>query len=72
MRGRWRIKHPRIRPLAVRAGELLAAFPVREIRHIPREENGLADALSNRAIDEAGPGALTGGSQGEGEGPLRA
>ena len=72
MRGRWRIKHPGIRPLALRAGELLAAFPVREIRHIPREENGLADALSNRAIDEAGPGALTGGSQGEGEGSGRA
>jgi len=64
MRGRWRIKHPGIRPLALRAGELLAAFPVREIRHIPREENGLADALSNRAIDEAGPEAFRAGAEG--------
>ena len=53
MRGRWRIKHPGLVPLALRAGELLASFPEREIRHVPREENVIADALSNRAIDEA-------------------
>jgi ribonuclease H / adenosylcobalamin/alpha-ribazole phosphatase len=52
MRGLWRIKHPGLRPLALRAGELLASFPERQIRHVRREENGLADALSNRAIDE--------------------
>jgi probable phosphoglycerate mutase len=55
MRGRWRIKHPGLRDLALRAGLLLASFPKREIRHVPREENGHADALSNRAIDEASP-----------------
>ena len=53
MRGVWRIKHPGLRPLAQRAGELLAQFPDRTIEHVPRELNGLADALSNRAIDEA-------------------
>ena len=53
MRGLWRIKHPGLRPLALRAGELLARFPKRTIEHVPRERNGLADALSNRAIDEA-------------------
>jgi ribonuclease HI len=52
MRGLWRIKHPGLKPLALRAGELLASFPEREIRHVRREENSLADALSNRAIDE--------------------
>ena len=52
MRGLWRIKHPGLTPLALRAGMLLASFPEREIRHIPREENGKADELSNRAIDE--------------------
>jgi probable phosphoglycerate mutase len=52
MRGLWRIKHPGLTPLALRAGMLLASFPEREIRHIPREENGAADELSNRAIDE--------------------
>jgi len=58
MRGRWKIKHPGLKPLAVRAGELLASFPEREIRHVPREQNLLADALSNRAVDEAVEEAL--------------
>jgi ribonuclease HI len=52
MRGLWRIKHPGLLPLALRAGALLASFPEREIKHIPREENVAADLLSNRAIDE--------------------
>jgi probable phosphoglycerate mutase len=64
MRGRWKIKHPGLVPLAKRAGELLAKFPKREIRHVPREENVVADMLSNRAIDEAGPMGPNGGSQG--------
>ena len=34
------------------AKALLKAFGDVEIRHIPREENGQADAMSNRAIDE--------------------
>ena len=53
MRGRWKIKHPNMKPLALRAGELFASFPKRTIAHVPREENTIADALSNRAIDEA-------------------
>ena len=52
MRGLWRIKHPGLVPLALRAGALLASFREREIRHVPREENAAADELSNRAIDE--------------------
>jgi ribonuclease H / adenosylcobalamin/alpha-ribazole phosphatase len=53
MRGRWRIRHPGLRDLALRAGALLAEFPDRDITHVPREENAHADMLSNRAIDEA-------------------
>jgi ribonuclease HI len=53
MRGRWKIKHPNMKPLALRAGELFASFPKRTIEHVPREANAIADALSNRAIDEA-------------------
>jgi len=53
MRGLWKIKHPNLKPLALRAGALFATFPKRVISHVPREENGIADALSNRAIDEA-------------------
>ena len=51
--GRWKIKHPNMKPLAQRAGELFATFPIRTIVHVPRDANAIADALSNRAIDEA-------------------
>jgi ribonuclease HI len=53
MNGKWKIKHPNLRPLAIQAGALLASFPKRLIRHIPREQNTIADTLANRAIDEA-------------------
>lgn len=53
MKGVWRIKHPGLKPLALQAGALLAGFPSRTIEHIPRERNGIADALANRAIDQA-------------------
>lgn len=54
MRGAWKIKHPNMKPLALRAGALLASFATCSIAHVPREENLIADALSNRAIDDAG------------------
>ena len=53
MKGVWKIKHPGLRPLALRAGALLARFGDRTIEHVPRERNTLADAQVNRAIDEA-------------------
>ena len=53
MNGKWKIKHPNLRPRAVEAGALLASFPKWRIRHVPREQNTIADALANRAIDEA-------------------
>jgi len=53
MNGLWKIKHPGLKPLALRAGELLARFPRRTITHVPRELNSLADAQVNRAIDDA-------------------
>ena len=52
MRGKWKIKHPNLVPLAARAIRLLSEFQHVDIRHIPRERNAIADALSNRAIDE--------------------
>jgi ribonuclease HI len=52
MNGRWKIKHPNMKPLALQAGALYATFPKRTITHVPRDQNGIADALSNRAIDE--------------------
>ena len=53
MRGVWKIKHPGLRPLALRAGALLAGFPQRTIEHVPRDLNHLADGVVNRILDEA-------------------
>jgi ribonuclease HI len=53
MKGLYKVKHEGLRPLALRAGALLAEFAERTIEHIPREENARADRLANRAIDEA-------------------
>jgi ribonuclease HI len=53
MSGRWKIKHPNMKPLALKAGALYATFPKRTITHVPRDQNEIADVLSNRAIDEA-------------------
>jgi probable phosphoglycerate mutase len=50
--GRWKVKHPGIKPLAARALELLAAFDRWSIRHERRESNRAADALANLALDD--------------------
>jgi ribonuclease H / adenosylcobalamin/alpha-ribazole phosphatase len=56
MSGRWRIKHPDMKPLAVRAQELASGF--RSVRYtwIPRERNKHADRLANEAMDAAAKG----------------
>jgi ribonuclease H / adenosylcobalamin/alpha-ribazole phosphatase len=50
MSGRWKIKHPDMRTLALRARDIL---PPQNITYtwIPRAENGAADALVNDALD---------------------
>jgi len=55
MQGLWKIKHPGLKPLALRAGALLAGFPQRTIEHVPREENSHADRLANLAVDQGVP-----------------
>ncbi|MGC9373129.1 MAG: ribonuclease HI family protein [Thermovirgaceae bacterium] len=50
--GLWKVKEPRLQPLAARARELTSAVGARP-RWVPRTENVLADRLSNRAIDES-------------------
>ncbi len=49
--GEYAVKADHLAPLHQEAKTLLAAFDVVEVRHIPREENGAADEMSNRAID---------------------
>jgi ribonuclease H / adenosylcobalamin/alpha-ribazole phosphatase len=53
MSGRWQIKNPGLRPLAASAAELVARFDRVTFEWIPRERNKAADALANRAMDEA-------------------
>jgi ribonuclease HI len=52
LEGVYRVKNEKLRPLFKRAKELLAKFERTSVRHVPREENKLADEMSNRAIDE--------------------
>ncbi|MET1038461.1 MAG: bifunctional RNase H/acid phosphatase [Aeromicrobium sp.] len=49
MAGRWKIKHPDMRPLADRARQL--APPGTTWTWVPREQNAAADALANAALD---------------------
>jgi len=53
MSGRWQIKNPGLRPLAAKAAELVSRFERVSFEWIPRERNKAADALANRAMDEA-------------------
>ncbi|MFF8834879.1 bifunctional RNase H/acid phosphatase [Streptomyces sp. NPDC015130] len=50
MSGRWKIKHPDMKPLAAEAGRV---FPAGRVRYewIPRELNKHADRLANEAMD---------------------
>jgi probable phosphoglycerate mutase len=50
--GRWKVKHPAIKPLVARAQGLLAGFDRWSIRHERREHNKQADAMANLALDD--------------------
>ncbi|AIG64477.1 hypothetical protein CATYP_07635 [Corynebacterium atypicum] len=56
MSGRWKIKHPDMQKLALRARELLARFAEVTFTWVPRKENAAADALANEAMDAAEKG----------------
>jgi ribonuclease HI len=50
--GRWKVKHPQIKPLVARAQSLLGQFHQWSIRHELRASNFAADALANLALDD--------------------
>lgn len=50
--GSYRVKNAGLLPLFKQAQQLLQRFAKVKLRHVPREENLLADEMSNRAIDE--------------------
>lgn len=49
MSGRWKIKHPAMRPLALEAGRLAPAGTT--YTWVPRAQNAAADKLANEALD---------------------
>ncbi|WP_405612735.1 bifunctional RNase H/acid phosphatase [Streptomyces sp. NBC_00076] len=55
MSGRWKIKHPAMKPLATEASHV---FPPSQVTYewIPRERNKHADRLANEAMDAGGRG----------------
>ena len=50
--GRYRVKHPDLKPIYARVMAMLGRLRSYSVGHIPRELNGDADRLSNVAIDE--------------------
>lgn len=56
MSGRWRIKHPDMKPLALEARRLASGFSSVRYTWIPRERNKHADRLANEAMDAAAKG----------------
>jgi probable phosphoglycerate mutase len=53
MSGRWQIRHAGLRPLAAKAAALVSGFEAVRFEWVPRERNKHADALANRAMDDA-------------------
>ncbi|WP_246178994.1 bifunctional RNase H/acid phosphatase [Actinomadura decatromicini] len=56
MSGRWKIKHPDMVPLALRARELAEGLGAVSYGWIPRNRNAHADRLANEAMDAAARG----------------
>jgi ribonuclease HI len=52
LKGEYAVRHAGLKPLHAEALRLLRGFDKVDLKHVPREENGLADEMSNRAIDE--------------------
>ncbi|MCC3772268.1 reverse transcriptase-like protein, partial [Streptomyces sp. UNOC14_S4] len=50
MSGRWKVKHPDMKPLAAEAGRIFPPGRV-DYQWIPRERNKHADRLANEAMD---------------------
>ena len=51
MSGRWQIKHPDMKKLAVQARDLARQLGSVRYTWVPRAQNGAADALANSAMD---------------------
>jgi ribonuclease HI len=52
LQGKYAVKNEVLKRLHEEALALLRSFDQSELVHVPREQNALADEMSNRAIDE--------------------
>jgi probable phosphoglycerate mutase len=51
MSGRWQVKHPAMKPLALEAAGLVRELGSVRFGWVPRHRNSRADGLANRAMD---------------------
>lgn len=51
IQGVYKVKAPHIVPLFQKVRDLLGHFKTYKVQHVRREENSLADALANEALD---------------------
>lgn len=51
MSGRWKVKHPAMKPLALEAAGLVRRLGSVRFAWVPRSQNARADALANQAMD---------------------
>ena len=51
MSGRWQVKHPAMKPLALEAGRLARELGSVRYGWVPRSRNTRADSLANEAMD---------------------
>ena len=56
MSGRWKVKHPDMKPLVQKATALVGEFERVDFEWVPRAENSHADRLANEAMDAAAQG----------------
>ena len=61
--GEYKVKHPEMAALRKQAMDALAGFERWSIRSVPRAQNAAADALVNRALDEANGAAPQEGTE---------
>jgi ribonuclease HI len=52
VRGLWRVKEPRLKPLFETIMKLLIDFKVESVKHVYREYNKAADALTNECLEK--------------------
>jgi len=53
--GRYKVKHPDMKPLYLEAMQRLREFGRWRVRSVPRAQNAAADALVNQALDAERP-----------------